>query len=240
MAGIVGRLFREFAVTLAVAIGVSGLVSLTITPSMCAVLLRKGAGHGGGRLGQWVEGRYDALEQAYARALKVVLGHRRLVGLVTVATIALTVVLYIMVPKSLFPQQDTGLIMCQTEGPQDISFVEMKRRQLQLNQVVAQDPDVDHFVSALGSGFGSGATNNVSNIFIALKPKPGRKATPDEIIARLRKATAHVEGITLYMQSVQDVRVGGALWARTQYQHTRSRTRTSTSSRSGRRSCSRS
>jgi multidrug efflux pump subunit AcrB len=218
MGGIVGRLFREFAVTLAVAIGVSGLVSLTITPSMCSVLLRKGDGHGGGRLGQWVEDRYDALEQAYARALKAVLGHRKLVGLVTILTVAFTIILYIMVPKSLFPQQDTGLIMCQTEGPQDISFAEMKRRQFQLNQVVTKDPDVDHFVSALGSGFGSGATNN-GNIFIALKQKPGRKATPDQIIARLRKATAHVEGITLYMQAVQDVRVGGRS-ARTQYQYT--------------------
>jgi hydrophobe/amphiphile efflux-1 (HAE1) family protein len=217
MSGIVGRLFREFAVTLATAIAVSGLVSLTITPSMCAVLLRAGGGHGGGRVGAWLEARYLTIERAYARALRVVLGHRGLVGLVTLATVALSVTLYVYVPKGLFPQQDTGMIMCQIEAAQDVSFAEMKRRTQALLQIVVKDPDVDHAIGSLGSGFGSGAVNN-GNIFIGLKQKPARKASADEVIGRLRKATARVEGITLYPQAVQDVRIGGRA-SRTQFQY---------------------
>jgi multidrug efflux pump subunit AcrB len=222
MGGLVGRLFREFAVTLAVAISLSAVISLTITPAMCAVLLRaaakEGPKHEPGRLATLLERGYVWIEQAYARALKVVLVHRRTVGLVTWGTVALSVTLYVFVPKGLFPQQDTGLISGTSEAAQDISFAAMKKLQERLNAIIVKDPDVDHVTSSLGSTFAATAVNN-GNVFIALKQKPGRKSTVDEVIARLRKATGKLDGIVLYPQAQQDVRVGGRM-ARTQFQYT--------------------
>ncbi len=217
MGGIVGRLFREFAVTLCVAIGISALVSLTLTPMMCSRLLRPpAASHG--RLYDLSEKVFDGMLRVYDTGLKWVLRHTAIMQLLTLVTIGLTVFLYIIVPKGLFPQQDTGLIMGFTEGPQDVSFPSMKERQEKINAVVLQDPDVNHFMSFMGASSNGGA-GNTGTVFIELKRLPERKSTADEVIARLRPKLAKVEGIALYMQAVQDVRVGGRL-TRTQYQYT--------------------
>ncbi len=218
MGGIVGRLFREFAVTLSIAIAMSAMVSLTLTPMMCARLLRHAPGERPGVIGRALEAAFDGMLRVYDRALRWVLRHHVLMLLVTGATLALTVYLYVVVPKGLFPQQDTGSIMGFSDAPQDISFPAMKARQEQLNAIVLADPDVAHMVSFIGSGPGGGALNT-GTMFVELKPRPRRKATADQIINRLRPKLARVEGINLYLQAMQDVRVGGRL-ARTQYQYT--------------------
>jgi hydrophobe/amphiphile efflux-1 (HAE1) family protein len=215
MGGIVGRLFREFAVTLAIAISLSAVISLTLTPMMTSELLRPHRAAGG--LGRWLERGLQGLTAGYGRALRFVLRHQRLVWRVTVATIATTGWLYTKVPSGLFPQQDTGQLMGSSLGPQDISYPAMKARQEQLNAIVMQDPDVAHVVSNIG-GWGS-STGNQGNLYIQLRPLPERKSTADQVIARLRPKLARVQGIQLFLQAVQDVRVGGRS-ARTQYQYT--------------------
>ncbi|HWE26868.1 MAG TPA: efflux RND transporter permease subunit, partial [Polyangia bacterium] len=217
MGGIVGRLFREFAMTLAIAIGMSAIISLTLTPTMCARMLAHKKDEGAGRLERWLERGFSSVQNGYAKALRFVLRHRFLVGMITAGTVALTVALYIIVPKGLFPQQDTGLLSGFTDAPQDISFPEMKRRQYELEKVVEQDPAVDHAISFIGGG--GGGTLNTGSMFIALKPKSQRNATADEVINRLRPKLARVQGIQLFLQSVQDVRMGGRM-SRTQYQYT--------------------
>ena len=215
MGGIVGRLFREFAVTLAIAITLSALLSLTLTPMMCSELLRP---HGEpGWFGRGLDRVLQSLIGGYGRALRFVLRHQLLIGLVTIATIATTVRLFLLVPPGLFPQQDTGQLVGSSLGPQDISYPAMKARQEQLNAIVMQDPDVAHVVSNIG-GWGA-STGNQGNMFIQLRPLPERKSTADEVIARLRPKLARVQGINLFLQSVQDVRVGGR-GSRTQYQYT--------------------
>ena len=217
MGGIIGRLFREFAMTLAIAIGMSAIISLTLTPTMCARMLAHKKEETPGRLERWLEAGFTSVQNGYASALRWVLAHRFVVGLATVATIALTVVLYIIVPKGLFPQQDTGLLSGFTDAPQDISFPAMKERQYALEKVVEQDPDVDHVISFIGGG--GGGTLNTGSMFIALKPKGVRKSSADEVINRLRPKLARVQGIQLFLQAVQDVRMGGRM-SRTQYQYT--------------------
>ncbi|HEX8951074.1 MAG TPA: efflux RND transporter permease subunit, partial [Polyangia bacterium] len=217
MGGIVGRLFREFAMTLSIAIGMSAVISLTLTPTMCARMLAHKREERPGRLERALEAGFAAVQAAYARALRFVLRHRFLVGLITVGTIALTVWLYVIVPKGLFPQQDTGVLSGFTDAPQDISFPEMKRRQYALEKVVEADPAVEHAISFIGGG--GGGTLNTGSMFIALKPKSERKESADEVINRLRPKLARVEGIQLFLQAVQDVRMGGRM-ARTQYQYT--------------------
>ena len=216
MGGIVGRLFREFAVTLSIAIGVSAVVSLTLTPMMCSRLLRPPT-RARGRLYDLSERGFEALLRAYEVGLVWVLRHARFMQIVTLATLGITIALYVWVPKGLFPQQDTGLLMGTSEAPQDVSFASMRARQESVNRVVLADPDVGHFVSFIGVG--GNATGNTGTLFIELKPKPGRTATADEIIARLRPKLGKLEGIALYLQSAQDVRVGGRM-SRTQYQYT--------------------
>ncbi len=215
MGGIVGRLFREFAVTLAIAISLSAVISLTLTPMMTSELLRPHRVAGG--FGRWLERGLHGLTTGYGHALRFVLRHQRLIGLVTIATILTTGWLYTKVPSGLFPQQDTGQLMGSSLGPQDISYPAMKARQEQLNEIVMHDPDVAHVVSNLG-GWGS-STGNQGNMFIQLRPLPERKSTADEVIARLRPKLARVQGISLFLQATQDVRVGGR-GARTQYQYT--------------------
>ena len=216
MGGSVGRLFREFAVVLAISISLSAVISLTLTPMMCAQLLRPPSGRPG-----WIkrvlERALDLLVRAYAAVLRVVLRHRIVVGVVTIATIATTIYLYTQVPPGLFPQQDTGMLTGTTQGPQDISFPAMKARQEKLIQIVLADPDVAHVNASVG-GFGT-STINTGRMFISLRDKPARKASADEVIARLRPKLARIEGIQLFLQSVQDVRVGGRA-SRTQYQYT--------------------
>ncbi len=217
MGGVVGRFFREFAVTLAVAVAWSALISLTLTPMMTSrMLVAKHSRRAPGRLGRALDGFLARLVAGYGRALRFVLAHRLIIGFVTVATIVVTVMLYRAVPFSLLPQQDTGMLMGRTRGPQDISFAAMKQRQDELIHIVMEDPDVDHVIGNVG-GFGS-STINTGSMFIQLKDKPGRKASADQIIDRLRPRTAKVHGIEMRFQSVQDLRIGGRLSA-AQYQY---------------------
>jgi hydrophobe/amphiphile efflux-1 (HAE1) family protein len=215
MGGVVGRLFREFAITLAIAITLSAVLSLTLTPMMCSELLRPHKPPG--RVGRVLDRGLQALVNGYGRALRFVLRHRALIGGVTIATIATTIWLYTQVPPGLFPQQDTGMIQGSSLAPQDISFAAMKTRQEQLNAVLSKDPDIDHVVSNVG-GFGA-STINQGSMFISLKDRSQRRASATEIIERLRPKLAKVEGIQLFLQAAQDVRVGGR-GARTQYQYT--------------------
>jgi hydrophobic/amphiphilic exporter-1 (mainly G- bacteria), HAE1 family len=215
MGGIVGRLFREFAMTLSIAIVISAVVSLTLTPMMCSRLLRDKQRHG--RLYRWSERGFEGMLKAYEHALDWVLGHRKIMLVVIAATLGLSIYLYGVVPKGLFPQQDAGALAGSTQAPQDISFRAMKERQLAVNAVLQKDPDIAHVVSFIGAS--NGSTGNNGTVFIDLKPKPARKAAPDEIIGRLRPKLAQVPGINLFLQAFQDVRVGGRQ-SRTQYQYT--------------------
>jgi hydrophobe/amphiphile efflux-1 (HAE1) family protein len=215
MGGIVGRLFREFAMTLAIAISLSAVISLTLTPMMCSELLRPHREPG--RFGRALDRGLCGLVGGYGRALRFVLRHQLLIGLVTVATVLTTVWLVLLVPLGLFPQQDTGMIQGSSLGPQDISFPAMKARQEELIAIVMQDPDVAHVVSNVG-GFGS-STGNAGSMFIQLRERPERTASATEVIERLRPRLARVGGVNLFLQAAQDVRVGGR-GARTQYQYT--------------------
>jgi multidrug efflux pump subunit AcrB len=214
MGGIIGRLFREFAVTLSIAIAVSALVSLTLTPMMCSELLKSHGVEQHGLFYRVTERVFDGMLGVYSRALAWVLKHHQLALAAMLATVAFTVYLFIIIPKGLFPQQDTGMLTGFTEAAQDVSFPSLMDRERAVNAVVDADPDVDRAVSFLGSGAG-----NTGVMFITLKPKPGRKASADQIINRLRPKLARVPGMTLYLQAAQDIRVGGRV-ARTQFQYT--------------------
>jgi multidrug efflux pump len=218
MGGIVGRLFREFAITLSVAIAMSALVSLTLTPMMCAYLLKPDRPPSeGGRLMRTSERAFDAMLAFYERGLRWAIEHRKTMLLVTFVTIGVNVALFIATPKGLFPQQDTGLLMGATEAAQDVSYPGMKRLAEKVNGVLDKDPDIDHYVAFIGSGgFG---TSNTGSAFITLKPLPPRRWSADQVLGRLRGKLAEIEGITTYMQSRQDVSVGGRM-SRTQYQYT--------------------
>ena len=217
MGGIVGRLFREFAVTLSIAIAMSAIVSLTLTPMMASRLLKPVHNETHGRLYKMSEAGFDGLLHFYERGLKWVLRHQRIMQFVTLATVGLTVGLFIIVPHGLFPQQDTGLIMGTSEAAQDVSFPTMKARQEAINKILAADPAVNNALTFTGGNGGS--TTNTGTAFVDLKPKPPRTESADQVIARLRGKLSKVEGINLYMQALQDVRVGGRA-ARTQYQYT--------------------
>jgi multidrug efflux pump len=217
MGGIVGRLFREFAVTLGIAVAISALVSLTLTPMMASRLLRPHKAES--RLGLRAEAVFDGILRRYDRALVWVLRHQPLMLLVTVGTVALTAYLFAIIPKGLFPQQDTGRLSGFSQAPQDVSFPRMKQRQEALNAVVGKDPDVLHYVSFVGGGGPRGNAGNTGSIFINLRDRPERKISSDEVIARLRPQLAKVVGAQLFLQSAQDIRVGGRS-SRTQYQYT--------------------
>jgi multidrug efflux pump len=214
MGGIMGRLFREFAVTLAIAITMSALVSLTITPTMCSRMLRSRREVKEGWFARTLGRGFDAAAVRYGRALRFCLNHRVLIGALTIATVCVSVALYIVLPRGFFPQQDTGMLTGSSDGPLDVSFGAMRVRQEAANAIIQADPDVDHIISFTG---GQG-TINTGTMFIALKPKPTRKTSADELIARLRPKLNSVPGIHVNLQSVQDVRVGGRL-ARSQYQY---------------------
>jgi hydrophobe/amphiphile efflux-1 (HAE1) family protein len=214
MGGVIGRLFREFSVTLAVSIAISGLVSLTLTPVMCAQLLGK-AKEAPGRLAVAVERAFDTVVDRYGRALGWVLDHQRFMLLVTVALAAGAVSLFVIVPKGLFPQQDTGQLQGFTEGPQDVSFASMKERQEKVLAALAKEPNVQHAVAFTG-GMGTG---NTGNVFAALTDMPPRKKSADEVIGALRPTLGKIEGISTFLQAGQDLRIGGR-GSRTQYQYT--------------------
>ncbi len=218
MTGIVGRLFREFAITLSIAVAVSAVVSLTLTPMMCSRLLKAQGQEVHGRFFQFTEGLFERLLRAYEAGLKWVLAHQRFTLYVAIGTLVLTVLLYVVIPKGLLPQQDTGLIVGVTDAEQSISFKGMSARQQAIAEIVQRDPDVTNVASFVGAGTVN-ATVNTGKLYIALKPREKRKASAEEIIGRLREATKKVPGITLSMQAVQDVQIESRV-SRTQYQYT--------------------
>jgi HAE1 family hydrophobic/amphiphilic exporter-1 len=215
MGGIIGRLFREFAITMTLTIAVSAFVALTLSPTMCALFLRDERHAKHGRAYVAVERAFDKILAWYTRGLDAALDHQRITLISFLITVAVTVALYIEVPKGFFPQQDTGIIAGLSDAPQDISFDEMVRRQHALLDVVAKDPDVESYGTALG---GSRPINN-GFVVIGLKPRNQRSASADQIINRLRPQLAKVPGATLFLQAAQDLNVGGRT-TRTQYQYT--------------------
>jgi multidrug efflux pump len=218
MGDVVGRLFREFSITLAVAILISAVVSLTLTPMMCAKLLRRRAGRGDSPVHGGSGGWFDRLLARYARALDWVLDRQGATLVVAVATLVLTVVLYILVPKTFFPVQDTGVIQGISEAPQTVSFAAMAERQQAAAKVVLADPAVESVSSFIGVD-GTNPTLNTGRMLINLKPLSERRADASEVIRRLSRALADVPGITLYMQPVQDLTIEDRV-SRTQYQLT--------------------
>jgi multidrug efflux pump subunit AcrB len=215
MGGIIGRLFREFAMTVTAAIAVSVVVSLTLTPMLCSRFLRSAGQHG--RLYRAIEACFDWLLDVYRRALDVVLRHQPATLAVFFGTLALTAALFVIIPKGFFPTQDTGLLTGFAEAAQDVSPQEMKRLMGNVSEVLAREPDIAAFGSFFGSG--SGNTLNSGRFFIGLKPRDERQATANDIINRLRPQFAKLEGINVYLQPAQDITVGGRI-SRGQFQYT--------------------
>jgi len=218
MGDIVGRLFREFAVTLSVTIVVSAFVSLTLTPMMCSLILRHTPPDQQGWFYRWTEGIYESVIAFYGRTLRVVLRHQPATLLIALATLAVTAYLFVKIPKGFFPVQDTGVIQGITEGPQDTSFAAMAKAQQALDDVILKDPAVQSLSSFIGVD-GTNTTMNSGRIQINLKPLDERKDSASDIIRRLEPEVANVPGITLYMQPVQDLTVEDRV-SRTQYQFT--------------------
>jgi multidrug efflux pump len=214
MGGIVGRLFREFAVTLSVAILVSLVVSLTATPMMCARLLKHEPHRKQGRFFNATERAFNAMLRGYERSLAWALRFSPLMMLILLGTIVLNVYLYTVIPKGFFPQQDTGLVIGGIQGDQAISFQSMRVKLNEFVEIVRKDPDVQSVIAFTGGG-----QSNRGNMFITLKPLSQRKLTADQVIARLRGKLSHVPGANLFMQSAQDIRVGGRS-SDAQYQYT--------------------
>jgi multidrug efflux pump len=211
MGGLVGRLFREFSVTLAVAVLVSLLVSLTTTPMMCSRLIRRREPQAQGRWYARSERAFQGMLDAYARALRWALRYRGLVMVMLAATVVFNIYLFRVIPKGFFPQQDTGRVMGGIQADQSISFQAMSKKLVQFMNIVKADPDVDTVVGFTGGGGGGGpgGSTNTGNIFLSLKPKPGRKTSADAVIARLRPKLNQVAGARLFMQAAQDIRSGG-------------------------------
>ncbi|WP_437230312.1 multidrug efflux RND transporter permease subunit [Planctomicrobium sp. SH661] len=217
MGGIIGRLFREFAVTLSVAIGISLVVSLTTTPMLCAVMLKSREETHHGRWYNASERLFDWILSWYEWTLAAVLRHQWVTLLITLGTVAFTVYLYIIVPKGFFPQQDTGRLTGNLIADQDTSFQTMSRLIQQFAAEVGKDPAVENVLAFTGGG-GGGASNS-ARMFVALKPQRERKLKADDVIARIRAKTARIPGASLFMQAVQDLRIGGRA-SSSQYQYT--------------------
>ncbi|MGB7548580.1 MAG: efflux RND transporter permease subunit [Terracidiphilus sp.] len=218
MGDVVGRLFREFAVTLAVTIILSAVVSLTLTPMMCSRILRHTPKEQQGRFYKASERVFDGMIAFYGRTLKFVLGYQTITLLIAVATLVLTVVLYIIIPKGLFPTQDTGVIQGISQAPETISFAAMEKQQQQLAHVVLEDPAVESISSFIGAD-GTNTTLNSGRMSINLKPLNVRKISASDVIRRLQSSLKQVEGIELYMEPVQNITVDDRV-SRTQYQYT--------------------
>jgi len=217
MGDIVGRLFREFAVTLAVTILVSAGVSLSLTPMMCAKLLKHRRPGQQGRFYEVTEDYYNRIIAFYGRTVKWVLKHQPATLMVTFGTLVLTLALYVIVPKGFFPVQDTGVILGVSQAPDDVSFDAMSNRQQELAKVILKDPDVESLSSFIGVD-GTNTTPNAGRIQINLKPRDQRSSDASAIIRRLQPELAQVQGITLYMQPVQDLTVEDRV-SRTQFQY---------------------
>ncbi|MGP0088794.1 MAG: efflux RND transporter permease subunit [Xanthobacteraceae bacterium] len=216
MSGIIGRLFREFAMTVTWCIVVSLIVSLTLTPMMCSrFLVREGEQHG--RLYRIVERGFEAMIDFYRRTLDIALRHQPLTLFIFFATMVATGVMFVTVPKGFFPTQDVGIISGVSEAAEDVSPFEMKRLQLELAKIIEQDPDIGSFASFFGSGYGNPL--NTGRFYIGLKPRDERSATAMDIINRLRPKLARVKGVIVFLQPAQDITVGGRI-ARGLYQYT--------------------
>jgi len=219
MTGLIGRLFREFAVTLALAIGVSAVLSLTLTPMMCAWILKPERPPGErGRFYAWSERTFERVIAAYGRGVDWVLRHQPLTLAITIGTFLLTVVLALTIPKGFFPVQDTGLITGITEADPGVSFTRMSGLQTQVVQSIGQDPDVASVASFIGAD-GTNPTTNSGRISITLRPRDDRHANATEIIARLQSKLSQLGGISVYLQAVQDLQIE-TRQSRTPYQYT--------------------
>jgi multidrug efflux pump len=220
MTGLVGRMFREFALTLTIAVVASAIVSLTLTPMMCARLLRH-VGDSRGPSNAFTVRFHELTErtiEAYRRSLEWVLRRQRETLIVTLVTLVATILLYITIPKGFLPLQDTGLITAVTEAGTDVSFAEMQRRQRVVEDAIKSDPDVTGVVSVIGVS-PINATPNAGRLAITLKPRDDRKAHVDEIVARLKQTVANVPGMTVYFQATQDIQISTRA-SRAQYQYT--------------------
>jgi multidrug efflux pump len=217
MSDVVGRLFREFAITLAVTILVSAVVSLTLTPMMCSRILKGKSEARETRFYYWSEKVFNSIIAAYGRSLQVVLRHRFTTLMVTIATLAGTILLYLVVPKGFFPVQDTGVVLGISEAPQTVSFPSMAIRQQKLVDILLQDPAVDNISSFIGVD-GTNTTLNSGRIQITLKPLSERKISATEVIRRLQPRLQAVEGIQLFLQPLQDLTVEDRI-SRTEYQY---------------------
>ncbi len=219
MGGMVGRLFREFAIALSAAIMVSLVVSLTLTPMMCATLLRDEAARPHGRVYRFSEWVFNRMHALYEQSLGWALQHQRKMLGLTLLTLLVTVVLFAVVPKGFFPEQDTGRIAGRIQASQDISFLAMQDKLSQIIGIIRQDPDVEYVTGFTGGGGGGGSTVNSGRMFISLKPFEKRKAPIGKVISRLRKKLAQVPGAPTFLQPVQDLRVGGRI-SNALYQYT--------------------
>ena len=219
MTGIVGRLFREFAITMSVAVAVSAFVSLTLTPMMCAKLFRSEKQEDGEHTGKFyrrTEDLWIRFRNLYERGLRWVFDHQRFVLSVAIVTLVATILLYIIVPKGLLPQQDTGVIVGVTDAAENISFKAMVQRVHAVSDIVRQDPDVASVSASVGAGTVN-ATVNTARLYIVLKPH-NQRPNAEKIIERLRNATRGVEGVSLFMQAAQDLQIDARV-SRTQFQY---------------------
>ncbi|MGO9314662.1 MAG: multidrug efflux RND transporter permease subunit [Syntrophobacteraceae bacterium] len=219
MGGMVGRLFREFAVTLSVAILISLVVSLTTTPMMCATILRKETTNAHGSLYRATEWMFDRMRSGYDKSLRWALRHSLIMLFITIFTLVTNVVLFWYIPKGFFPDQDTGRISGRMVASQDISFQAMNKKLTEVVNIIKADPDVADVMGFTGGGGPGGSTTNTARMFIALKPFEVRKATVTEIMARLRKQLPQVVGAPTYLQPVQELRIGGMI-SNAAYQYT--------------------
>jgi len=216
MGDVVGRLFHEFAITLAVTIVISAVVSLTLVPMLCAKLLRHHDPGEESGIARWANTKFQQLIDLYGTGLRWVLEHQPLTLAVAIGTLILTILLYVFIPKGFFPVQDTGLIQAITEAPQSVSFLDMSRRQSEMAEVILKDPDVVSLSSFIGVD-GTNITLNSGRMLINLKPVSQRSASASDIIRRLQKRANELAGISIYMQPVQDLSIDTTV-SRTQYQ----------------------
>ena len=219
MGGIVGRLFREFAVTLSAAIIVSLLVSLTTTPMMCATLLRPEKPRVHGIFYRSSEQVFSWMHSFYETSLRWALRHSRFMLMLTMVTVVVNIILFVLVPKGFFPEQDTGRLSGNIQADQSTSFQAMRDKLLQAVNIIGKDPDVEYVTGFTGGSGGGSATTNRARMFITLKPFEKRKATATEVIARLRRKLAQVTGAPTFLQSVQELRIGGRM-SNALYQYT--------------------
>ncbi|MCF8477933.1 MAG: efflux RND transporter permease subunit [Pseudolabrys sp.] len=218
MTGLVGRMFREFALTLTIAVVASAVISLTLTPMMCGRLLRHSKGGDGNALTRWFSDATDRTVEGYRKSLEWVLCRQRATLLLTLATLAATIALYIAIPKGFLPLQDTGQITAVTEAGTDVSFGEMRRRQQKVETIISADPDVASVVSVIGVS-PLNATPNAGRLSISLKPRSERNLLVGPIIERLKDAVSGIPGMTVYFQATQDIQISTRV-SRALYQYT--------------------